>query len=201
MSDGEKKLSGENAAMGDNANRDTVFYYSRERRLSRASARVQEMNDGQYVRPSLSKTLFATRGHKLLFATIILFCIVYGMTSRFSGKGGAGVKLGGNTVVLTIVPVEGTLVLGINKETPKSGEFYIGAVDIAVSPVVPKPKEGEERKDTPVFSHRISFNPVESEIFNLSLPFSGNDFFVILKTDTEHKSLRMRAREINKNKK
>jgi len=179
----------------DNVQKDPVFYYSRERRLSRASPRVQQMNDGVPIRPSLSKTLFATRGHKLIFATIILFCITFGFTSRFSGRGEVGLKLGGNSIAMIIVPVEETLVMEIAKKVPKSGEFYIGAVDIAVSPVMPKPREGEQGEAPRVFSHRIIFNAVESENYNLSLPFDGTDYFVVFSTGDEHKSIRLKVRD------
>jgi len=190
----EKKIPEIPESVRDNPNMDTVFHYSREHRLSRASAGVHQMNDGKPVRPSLSKTLFATRGHKLLFTVIIFTFVVFGFASRFAGKG-MSVKLGGNKVVLAVASVEGTLVLEINKETPDSGEFYIGTVDIAVSAIMPKPKEGEERKENPSFTHRITFNPTESENFTLSLPFAGNDFFVILKTVDEAKSVRLRTKK------
>ena len=205
MSDTEKEVpraeemfSGEPVALDDNVPRDTVYYYSRERRLSRASPAVQKMNDGKPIRPSLSKTLFATRAHKLLFFAIILCCLTFSLAFRFSARE-KGVELGGNTLALSIIPIEEMMVLGIVKGMPKSGEVYIGPVDIAVSPMMPKPKEGEGREDSgaaapaPVFAHRIFFNPVESETYSLSLPFEGNDFLVILKTDTENKSLRLRS--------
>jgi len=192
MGDAEKQF-GEPVHIDNNIPRDTVFYYSRERRLSRASPAVQEINDGVPIKASLSKTLFATRGHKLLFLAILFAFITFGLGSLFSGRGNS-LKLGGNTLALTIIPVEGTLLLGIVKDAPKSGELYTGAVDIAVSPIIPKPKEGEEREVPPVFSHRIFLNPVESETYRLTLPFEGSDFFAILKTDTEYKTLRLRAR-------
>jgi len=175
--------------------RETIYYYSREHRLAGASPNVQQLNDGQPIKASFTKALFATRAHKLIFIAIILGSVTFGLTNRYSGGGETGVKLGRNTVALTIVSVEKTPVLGIVKETPKSGEFYTGAVDVAVSPVLPKPKEGEEGEDAPVFSHRIFFNLVESEMYHLSLPFEGIDFFVILRAADEQKSMRLKVKK------
>ena len=76
--------------------------------------------------------------------------------------------------------------------SPVSGEFFIGPVDIAVSPVIPDLGEGEV---SPVFTHRISFNLTESEFYQLSLPFDESDFFVVLSTGTEQRSLRIGVSE------
>lgn len=175
---------------GENVYTDPVYYYSRERRLSRASGAVRELNDGMPIKPGLSRGLFGTRGNVILFLTIILLCGMLGLASRFSGKE-KGVKLGGNTVALAMVREGESLFLGIVKNAPKSGEAYIGAVDLAVSPVLPKTKEGEAREDIPVFTHRIYFNPVDSETFHIALPFGGNDFFAVLITGDEQKSVRL----------
>jgi hypothetical protein len=172
------------------AEKDIVYYYSRERRLSRASPEVQALNDGIPIRSSFSKTLFATKAHKLVFFAIVITVTVSSLASRFSGtdSGVKGVKLGENTLALTLRPVEGALILGIIKNTPESGEFYAGAVDIAVSPV--QKKAGEVPL---VFNHRISFTLVETEVFQAAIPFDGTDFFVLLRAGDELKSVRLKA--------
>ena len=170
---------------------DPVYYYSREHRLSKASPAVRAMNDGKYIRPS-ARTLFATRGNAIVFATVVIFT-VFGLSSRFMGLGRErGTVLGGNNLALTIVREEGVLFLGMTKNVPKNGEFYIGAVDIAVSPVIPKSREGETPQ---IYAHRVFFNPVESETYLVSLPFDENDFFVILVAENEQKPLRLSATE------
>jgi hypothetical protein len=65
--------------------------------------------------------------------------------------------------------------------------------DIAISPAMPRPGENEALEVPQVFTHRILFNPVDSEFFHLTLPFDGDDFFVVLKTDNEQKSIRLRT--------
>ena len=190
--EGKGKIPAGPLKSDDNIERDITYYYSREHRLSRASEEVRAMNDGKTMRPSLTRTLLATKGHKLVFFTIVLFFAVSALVSRFTSRGNdVGVKLGGNTVALTLVAEGGVLVLGIVKEVPKTGEFYLGAVDLAVSPVATRQNEGEARAG--VFSHRIFFNPLETEVFHVVLPFEGADFIVVLQTNEEMKSLRLRA--------
>ena len=187
------KPGGEPLSPRDTMNADTVFYYSREHRLSRASAGVQTMNDGKPIRPSLSRTLFATGANRMIFFVIIFAFLAFALASRFSGRDN-GVSLGGNTLAVTITSEEGILLLGLVKTMPKTGEAYVGAVDLSVSPILPQTKDGEAPKIPPPFIHRIFFNPVESETFQVSLPFDGNDFLVILKSDSEQKSQRIKVK-------
>jgi hypothetical protein len=176
----------------DKVEKDIVFYYSREHRLSRAPEAVRALNDVNYVRPSIGKRLFGTKSNMLILMSIIIICAMFTITSRFN-SGGSSVKLGANTLNLTIIREKEALGLSIQKTAPKSGEFYIGAVDISVSPVVPKSGEGEAAGEIPlVFSHRIFFNPADTESFFMSLPFDGGDFFVFLSTDDEQKVVRVR---------
>jgi len=172
------------------AERDPVFYYSREHRLSRASKTVRALNEGENVRPSL-RTLFGAKGNIFILMSILVICVMFGITSRLSSSG-SSVKLGANTLNLNIIREEEVLALSILKTAPKSGEFYIGAVDIAVSPVLPNAGEGETQRETPRFSHRVFFNPTETEPFFMSLPFDGDDFYVFLSTDDEQKVVRIK---------
>ena len=189
----EKEKPVERANEWESDNRDPVFYYSREHRLSRASSTVQAMNEEKPIRKGFAGSFFGTKANVMLFVTIVLIFGVYMFSTRYSGTGN-GVQLGGNTLALALVREDGVLILGIVKTMPKSGEAYVGVVDIAVSPVMPKVKEGEEQNVFPVFTHRILFNPVASESYSLSLPFEGNDFLVLFKNDTEQKSFRLRTK-------
>jgi len=192
MADTEKK---NNEPISDNTHHDTVFHYSRERRLSKASPEVQALNEGQYVRPSLFKTLFATKSHRLLLFAIVFVVAGSGLAHRFTGRERQqeqGLRFGGNTLVMAIVSVDEALLFEIVKSAPASGELYIGPVDIVVSPA----RTSAATDSAPqVFTHRIFFNPIEIEIFRISLPFEETDFFVVLSNNDEQRSLRLRVRE------
>ena len=177
--------------------KDTVFYYSRERRLSRASPAVQALNDGNYVRPTLRKILFGTRGNILLFISIVVigvFGLAINYITRESPPGNA-MTLGGSRLSLAILRVEDTLILVINKEAPERGEFFTGEVDIAVSMAEPTPSGAETQEEPQIFAHRVFFRPVASETFHISLPFEGDDFFAVFRAGDEQRSIRLRVVE------
>ena len=184
MSDSEKQ------SKDGEVERDPVFYYSREHRLDRASRTVRALYEDN--RRSLINTLFGSKSNVLIIMSILIICAMFGISSLLSpSERGSGVKLGANSLNLTVIREEETLGLRIIKTAPKSGEFYIGAVDIAVSPVIAKLQEGEEPQ---IFSHRVFFNPTETESFFVSLPFDGSGFYVFLSTDYEQKVVRVNSR-------
>ena len=170
------------------------FHYSRERRLSSASAGVRSINDGNITRANLFKTLFGTGSTRMLLFVILFVFASSGIATRFmavrEGEDGEfhhyqGVLLGGNELALAIYPVEQALILLIIRSAPVTGEFHVGAVDIAVTPAT-------ANDESQVFTHRIFFNVVEQESFQLLLPFEGDDFFVVLDAGQERRALRLR---------
>jgi hypothetical protein len=181
----------------DSSPKDTVFHYSRERRLSRASPAVQAMNEGSYVRPTLRKVLFGTRGNIIMFASIIVIS-VFGLAIHYitrESSPATTMTFGGNHLSLAILRVEEALILGIIKDAPERGEFFTGEVEIAVSPAVAGSNVGEAEEESLVFNHRVLFRPVTSETFHISLPFEGDDFFAILRAGDEQRSIRLRVVE------
>jgi hypothetical protein len=114
--------------------------------------------------------------------------------SKYS-QASANLKLGGNTVKMAILKEEEALILDIVKQSPASGVFYSGEVEIAVSPVMSKLSEEET---PPIFLHRVAFYSAGYESFQISLPFAviagKNDFLVLLKTPEEQKTLKLSAK-------
>ena len=175
----------------DKIQQDPVFYYSREHRLKRASQAVRALNEEKIVKPRLTKTLFASKGNLFVFASILLLCAMFGLASRVS-RVEKNIKLGENMLEIGIRHEAGILFLGISKKAPKNGISYSGPVDIAVSPIFTKSNDGKKQEEPPIYAHRIYFNPVDSETNRISLPFDGNDFLVIIRTETEQKTVRLR---------
>ena len=172
--------------------KETVYYYSREHRLSHASPMVQAMNDGQNKKRSLSSSIFGSKSNLVLFATILIICASFVITSRYAKNDGS-MKLGGNNLIVRILSDSEILVLDIKKNVPKSGEFYTGIVEILVSET--KSKTKSEQMPIEFFSHRINFKAIETESFIIPIPLEGNDFFVILKTSAEEKSMRIKLKK------
>ena len=165
----------------NDGDRDPVFYYKRASRLRQSNSEEQAKRKGLFKRSP------AARANIMVFVSIIIICVMFGISTRMAAK--QDVKFGGNTLNLKIVQEEGILILNITKKAPKSGEFYTGVVDISVS----RSDTAIDTADTPeVFFHRVTFNLATTETFRVTLPFEGNDFFVGLKNTGEQKSVRVR---------
>jgi len=190
MAEGEKKYT--LVTLDENIEREPEFYYSREHRLSRASSAVQDLNDNRPVKKSLVKNLFGSRGNAMIFIMLIITCLMVNFVSKYS-RSGTIVKLGGNSVTMTILNEEGSLILDIAKQGPKTGIAYTGEVEIAVSPVMAKLSQGET---PPVFVHRVVFNQAGYESFQISLPFDAaeNEFILLLVTINEQKSVKIKVK-------
>jgi hypothetical protein len=181
------------ASLDENIEREPVYYYSREHRLSRASSAVRDLYDSKSGKISVAKRVFGNRGNIMTFVLIIISCLMISFVSKYS-RAMSDVKIGGNTVTMAILKEEDTLILDITKQGPKKGVAYSGEVEITVSPVVSNLSEGE----TPtLFFHRVYFTQTGYERFQISLPFDidKNEFILLLKTADELKSVKLRAKQ------
>ncbi|MDR2663213.1 MAG: hypothetical protein LBC31_09480 [Treponema sp.] len=153
--------------------RPLVFYYSREKRLERASPAVREMNDSSPPRkPGLFRTLTSTRPLSLLFVSVVTLCAAVILLSRFSGGGGAAV-LGNNTVRVSAVTAGEKAYVTVKKNVRNDGA-YTGPADTAVS----LPVQGETTP--PVYVERIYFTLEREETFRFSVPFTGKKLLVLM---------------------
>ena len=189
MSEDKKKYT--IASTDENIEKEPEFYYSREHRLGRASPRVQEFNDSKFGKKNMTKRIFGSRSNVMTFALIIFTCLALNFVSKYS-RAPANVKLGGNTVTMTILKEEDTLIMDVTKQGPKTGVAYSGEVEIAVSPA--KVNEGET---PPVFYHRVYFTQAGYENFQISLPFDigVSEFILLLRTADEQKSVKLKAKQ------
>jgi hypothetical protein len=170
---------------GGRDSEEVVFYYSREHRLKRASPTVRALYDDNSPRPGLT----GRKSNIFLLVSILIVCVMFVLTSRIPEK---GFKLGGNTVALTIYRSDqGKLSVYIQKTIPASGEVYTGAVAVAVSPVISKQDKG---KTPEIYTDKFFFTPAEEEDYRFDLPFEGEDFLVVLQTETERKGLRIKTK-------
>ena len=189
----DKFPAGEGESPIENIEKDPVFYYSRERRLSRASPMVRSLNEGRTVRPGLSRGIFAAKGNLFVFGALMLALSVFGLAHRFSNAD-RGIAIGGNTLSVSIIEEEDVLLLNIEKKAPRSGKAYSGPVDIAVSPVLPKNIDHYPDGIPPVFTHRILFHQAQTESTSVTLPFSEEEFLIILWANDEQKTLKVKAK-------
>jgi hypothetical protein len=181
------------ASLDENIEREPVYYYSREHRLSRASSAVRNLYDSKSGKINVAKRIFGTRGNVMTFVLIIISCLMISFVSKYS-RAMSDVKLGGNTVTTAILKEGDAKILDITKQGPKTGVAYSGEVEIAVSPVVSNLNEGET---PPLFFHRVYFSQAGYERFQISLPFDidKEEFILLLKTADEQKSVKLRTKQ------
>jgi hypothetical protein len=173
---------------------EVVFHYSREHRLERASQRVRELNDTSSPRPGLVKSIAGSKGNLLMLLSIVIVCVTIVLGSRIQNRQVDGFELGENTVSLGVRKTGDGLVLFIDKKAPKDGGGYDGAVDIAISPLALKPAPGEASEIPPILTHRIFFSLADQENYSIDLPFDGSDFIVIIQTDNERLSRKLKVK-------
>jgi hypothetical protein len=128
-----------------------------------------------------------------MLISIVIVCAVMLIGSRMQGRNALAFELGENSVSLTVKKSGEGLALFIDKKAPKEGEGYNGAVDIAISPQAAKPAPGEPSENPPILTHRIFFSLAEQESYSVGLPFDGKEFIVIIQTENERLSRRLKA--------
>jgi hypothetical protein len=155
-----------------------VFYYSREKRLEKASQVVRDLNEASPARkPSLFKTLTSSRPLTFLFISVITLCAAVVILSWFLGGANSAV-LGNNTVQLSVMTAGGKAYVTVKKTAGNEGG-YTGPVDTAVS----LPAAGEEKP--PIQVERIYFTLEQEEIFRFSVPFTGKKLLVLMEAKEE----------------
>ena len=162
------------------------YYYSREKRLSHASPEVRAMNENS--KPTKKGLLFSLLGSKsnvLLFGCVIIICFFIFVFSRMHSRN-PDFTLGGNVLVLAMLYEDTVPILSIVKRAPEMGEVYLGPVDIVV-----RVAGSSEEEDTG-FWHRVNFSPMNEQFFLISIPYTGDDFYVSFTAGNEQKSIRLR---------
>jgi len=156
------------------------FYYNREKRLANAPEAVRNLynNDKKPGRFNLFGPLVADRPRRILFASIILLCIIIWVFSAM-GFFDAAHTLDGNRLEITGTIFEGVTIITIKKTIRTFYTPYTGAVYIAVS--VPE-QEGEE---SPVFYHRIDFSLEQNEQYRFSVPFDSPEILMVLQSEKD----------------
>jgi hypothetical protein len=149
------------------------FYYSRERRLSRAPAAVRALYADQ-GKPgfSLLGPLISSRSNAILFGTMAALILIT-LVMVFSGLGG-GKDYRGCRISLSAGRYDGA-VLVVLKKTAAGEDAYTGPLALAVSPLV---KAGA-LEGSP-YPHRVVFSARKTEEFRFSVPFDEPELLIEL---------------------
>jgi hypothetical protein len=168
-----------------------VFYYSRARRLERASPAVRALNDAAPAKPpSLFRTLTATKPLTLLFMSIVIIVVICFIALPFSSRE-TRPALGGNFLTFSALRFEGSSYIVIKRTVAEKKEPYTGIVDMAIS--VYKNAGEESPADPPITNRRIFFSPEPEEEYRFALPFEARELFFIMRAGEEYLSARVKT--------
>jgi hypothetical protein len=182
--------------------RDTVFHYSRERRLARAPRAVRDLYDTSPAsRPTLFKALTGgSRAGAMLLITIVITSFVLMFLSRGLKESG-GARLGENRIDVSALSFparenetpdmsdeSAVTYIALSKKA-NSEKAYTGTVDIAVSIYQ---KEAGAVENTPIATHRVFFTIEPEEDFRFSVPFTGPELILVFRAEDELASLRVK---------
>jgi len=164
-----------------------VFHYNREHRLAKAPQSVRDLYKTKPPRSfSLLKPLVSTKPLAMLFATIVVICILI-MVISIMGLAGNSYNLDGNRLSFQAMQYEGAVIMTVKKAIPKdifarfsSTAPYSGAVEIAVQPVI---KAAADQEPQAVFYHKIFFTLEPEEIYRFSVPFDTQELAIVVKTE------------------
>jgi hypothetical protein len=175
----------------NNINHEVVYYYNRERRLERASARVRELNKpGPPMRGGVIRVLTATRSLTVLFLTVVLLVIMsFIMSYRAPAMGGK--TLGNNTIRASAAASEGSTFITITKTIASKESPYTGAVDIAVSSVLSS-QEKQEGIQAPVSAQRVFFTLEEEEEYRFAVPFIAKELLILMQGGEQRITFRIK---------
>ena len=170
--------------MDDDFNNGRVnFYYSREKRLERASQAVKDINEPYVPRKAgLFRTLTSTRPLRFLFLSVITICVAITILSRFLYVEGVR-EIGNNKVAVSVIGSGENSYITVRKTMLKSGGksgnagiSYAGPVDIAVA----IPGEGNQ-----IHVERIYFGPDQEEIFRFVAPFREKKLLILMEAGSD----------------
>jgi hypothetical protein len=176
----------ENSRYRNSPNQEVVFYYSRERRLARASDAVRAINEpGPAMKGGILRVLFATRAGTLLFITIAVLCVFILFVHYTADR--SDLKIGGNRVSVSALRYSGKTYVEIKKKA-LGNDYYTGTVDLALS-IPQKLMQGET--EAPVTNQRIFFTLEENEEFRFPLPFDAPELILLMQAGNEIRSFQI----------
>ncbi|MDR1900571.1 MAG: hypothetical protein LBQ55_11215 [Treponema sp.] len=176
-----------------------VFYYSRARRLERASPAVRALNSEiPGKRPSLFRTLTANKANSMILAAIVLLSGVMAAASFLMSRDDT--VLGGNAVALSALRYNGSTIVILKKSVKTEKGVYTGAVDMAVSPAAAAggsaaadgSSAAASAEENPLAVRRIFFTLEKNEEYRVSVPFEAPELLILLRAEEKQVSLKIK---------
>jgi hypothetical protein len=173
MADDEKKRPNEGLPLSEerDSGEGVQFYYSRERRLSKATDSVRALYEEPAARSkfSLLRPLLSSRPNAILFGTMAALVLIT-LVMSFTNFTNRGQDYYGNRISVSALRYDGAALITLKKTIRNAEAAYTGAMDITVSPAK---TEGA----SPAF-HRVVFSSQGTEEFRFSVPFEEQELLL-----------------------
>lgn len=169
----------------ENKDNNFVYYYNREERIARAPKIVQDYYSGKFnvSKKGLFGTMFATRGNKFLFLSIIVIMIFGWCYSAYLNK--TGVSFLGTTVKVSAFSFDETVYvsLELNQAKNKKNAGTPLLIDVVISVL------DESGFIVDSYSERLQFTGDEINLKNKFHDYDLRKVVTELKTSDETKKM------------
>jgi hypothetical protein len=158
------------------------FYYSRERRLSKAPASVQSLYEEKGpAKFNLIRPLISNRSNAILFGTMAALALII-VAMSFSGITARGQDYYGNRISVSGVRYDGAAVIVFKKKQRDAGGAYTGPLDISVSPKTAALQKADGSRQagdgTLPYPYRLVLSSRTEEEFRFSVPFEETELLL-----------------------
>jgi hypothetical protein len=168
--------------------KDLHFYYKREERLAKASARVREFCE---TRPNKKFALFSSltdsKPKAALFTVIVIMCLMILFTTYLLPD--SKYEIGSNIVAASAMRYNNASFIVLKKEAKKKNA-YNGLVTVTISPAETQ-AGGDSR--TKLYNHTVVFGETGTEEFRWSIPLETNELLFFLQAGTGTASFRIKV--------
>jgi hypothetical protein len=155
-----------------------LFYYSRDRRLSKAPPGVQALyKEDRKPKFNLFRPLLSSRPNAILFGTMVALVLIT-VAINISTRGQGARDYYGNRVSVSAARYGGVTVVNLKKNRRDDGAAYTGPLDIAVFPGEDADSPSGPDAGPAMYPYRLTFSSRASEEFSFSIPFEGTRFVV-----------------------
>jgi hypothetical protein len=150
------------------------YYYSRERRLSRAPESVRALYEEKAPpKFNLMRPLLSSRPNAILFATMVALVLIT-MVVGFSGVNSGDQDYYGNRIAVTAARYDGVAVITLKKNQRRGGMAYTGPLDIAVFPRTAAAEDASPAR----YPYQLTLGSRSTEEFHFSVPFEETELTV-----------------------
>jgi hypothetical protein len=167
--------------------KDLHFYYNRDERLAKASARVREFYEPRTKKFGLFSSLTDSKPKAALFTVIVVMCLMILFTTYLLPD--SKHELAHSVIDASAMRYNNLSFIVLKKESKKK-DAYKGLVAVTISPVEILANSGGKTK---LYNHTVVFSETKAEEFRWSIPIEANELLFLLQAGIDTTSFRVKV--------